>query len=104
MRMSRHVINDRMNRMMVIAQYIGWGDEFLSVYWPDPNDSWNDTVHTITTTGVIMIKDATGEKLITTFPADEDQAKRLCRICEVEYPTWLHLRIKKNMKIMRERG
>ena len=56
---SAHVVNDRMDRVMLIATTIGWGEEILRVW------SWQDDAYMIlTSTGVVLVKGSNG-KLIT---------------------------------------
>lgn len=62
MKMSKHVINDRMDRLLYIAQYVGWGETLLEVNLEEKNHRY-----CLTSTGVIIVKSCTEEFMITAF-------------------------------------
>ena len=61
--MTNHVLNDRMERMLYIAEHIGWGEVVGEVVGED-NRRW-----CMTSTGVVLIKPRNQEVLITAYVA-----------------------------------
>ena len=90
---SRHVADDRMERMMNIARLIGWGEEILRVW------SWKDNAYlTLTSTGIEIDK-SPEEKLITAYVAHQGLVVWMYR--EVGYarvPSAIFAKVRKNEK------
>ena len=69
--MTKHVVNDRMERMMYIARNIGW-----------VKSSWKkakDTRCALTSTGVVLIKPLYEERLVTAHVANMNDVTWLYR-------------------------
>lgn len=71
--MTAHVILDRMNRINFIEKTIGFG---TAKYTCD-DDRSNDTVKTLTSTGVIVVRQKNTNTIITAYVASVGQAFRL---------------------------
>lgn len=91
MKMTAHVITERMDRMVAIATHIGWGEIIVEV-----SDSIRRTC--LTSTGVIFIKDLHEEVLVTAYPATFKQAHGIYYQAygDGRMPDYLVSRIKKN--------
>jgi len=74
--MTKHVVNDRMDRMLMIAEHIGWGEPVIEY-----QDFGRDNICVITSTGVMLIKSMDGRRLITAYVATIDQIMIVCRRC-----------------------
>ena len=93
MTMSKHVKEDRLDRMVYIATTIGFG----KVIFERVND---DRRECITDTGVLMVKSITEDFLITAYIMSVDKAIAIFRnICgDGRMPTYLYETIRKNAK------
>lgn len=93
MTMSRHVQEDRLDRMVYIATTIGFGE----VIFERVN---NDRRECITDTGVLMVKSIVGDVLITAYIISIDKAIAIFRhVCgDSRMPTYLYETIRKNAK------
>jgi hypothetical protein len=90
---SRHAVEDRMERMMNIARLIGWGEEVLRV-WSGKDDAYL----TLTSTGIIIVK-SSEDKLITAYVAHHSVVMWMYR--EVGYtrvPYAIYSKVVKNEK------
>ena len=93
MTMSRHVQEDRLDRMVYIATTIGFGE----VIFERVN---NDRRECITDTGVFMVRSIVGDILITAYIIGIDKATAIfCRTCgDKRMPSYLYETIRKNAK------
>ena len=93
MTMSRHVQEDRLDRMVYIATTIGFGE----VIFERVND---DRRECITDTGVFMVKSIVGDTLITAYIIGIDKATAIFRrTCgDRRMPAHLYETIRKNAK------
>lgn len=95
-RVSNHVAHDRMDRVLLIAQKIGWGEVVLEM----PDHDFIDRFISLTTTGILLVKGANGT-LITAYPASIDLVKVMYHYHGYErIPDYLYNRVIKNKKIM----
>lgn len=100
-KVSAHVVYDRMDRMMLIAKYIGWGEIVLEVRNPERN---NNCINCLTSTGVLIVKGENGT-LVTAYPASLSQVKALYGMYNYDrIPEYLFNRVMKNQKLMRKMG
>lgn len=60
---SKHAINDRMDRLMLIATTFGWGEEVISV-------QEDGKTLIVTDTGIMIIKSLDRKTLVTAYPAN----------------------------------
>lgn len=89
--MSKHVLNDRMERMVYIAQRIGWGEVIVEV------PSSNNTRMCLTNTGVVLIKPTHEERLVTAYLANYNDVLWLYRSIGMErIPSFISAKVKKN--------
>lgn len=89
--MTKHVVNDRMERMMYIAQNIGWGEILVEV------QSSNDTRMCLTSTGVVLIKPLYEERLVTAYVANINDVTWLYRsIGCTRVPSFMFTKVQKN--------
>ena len=61
---SEHATNDRTERIVRIATTIGFGEEIAQF---NRHNKYGKTVHCLTSTGVVIIKDYTQSKIITMY-------------------------------------
>lgn len=73
MKISAHVKNDRLERMMYIAQNIGWGDIVIQF----SNKKNNGSMTCLTDTGIVLIMDPRDNVLITAYVADYPLVKKI---------------------------
>ena len=66
--LTDHVVNDRLDRITAILTTVGVGEV---VYKFQESNQYGPNVHCITNTGVIIIKDAHEDKIITMFMLTE---------------------------------
>ena len=100
MAMSAHVTNDRIDRMVAIAQHIGWGVEMVSVV-----DAADPTcIFVLTSTGVLLIKSLTG-RLITAYVPTMAKVKAMYSWMGYDHvPEVVSVRLRKSLKIMKKVG
>lgn len=72
MKMTRHAIVDRIDRLMYIAQTIGFGEIIAE-------DLHNGGRECLTDSGVILVKAVNEERLITAWIADLERASAIYR-------------------------
>lgn len=98
---SQHAVVDRIDRLMVIAERIGWGEVIMETV--DENDS--DHMLCLTSTGVLIVKGITKNALITAYVPTFEKLYSVCQLCHREFiPTTLVHRHKKSVAIMRAYG
>lgn len=76
MYMTNHVVNDRMDRMLMIAEHIGWGEPILTF-----RNEKRQNIQVMTSTGVMLIKTMDNQCLITAYVATVEQVKEICKYC-----------------------
>lgn len=94
-KMSKHLVEDRLDRVVYIATTIGFGDVVKETLVDDPKNG--KRYHCITTTGVIMVKKLDKETIITMFIATEAQLMRLYPN-KGEIPLYLLSTVRRNAK------
>lgn len=95
-RVSNHVAHDRMDRVLLIAQKIGWGEIVLAM--PD-HDRTDCFIH-LTSTGILLVK-GKDDTLITAYPASISLVKVMYGYHGyARIPDYLYNRVIKNQKIM----
>lgn len=72
--MTAHAVHDRSDRFVFIAEHIGWGTVLYKM--PDPA---RNSVLSLTSTGVILVKSWDETKLVTAYIASISQASAICR-------------------------
>lgn len=72
---TKHYTNDRRTREEVIQKVIGEGKEFQT-FVIDRGHKNGPELHTITTTGIIIIRNARTKKIVTKLIARPNQIKR----------------------------
>lgn len=98
--MTNHVTNDRIDRMMAIAEHIGWGVELISVL--DANNPSH--ILTLTSTGVLLIKSHTGH-LITAYVPSAGKVRVMYSWLGLDHvPQAVYVRLQKSIKIMKKVG
>lgn len=94
MNISKHVKNERMNRMVYIGKYVGWG-EITAQY----TDVERNTVVCLTTTGVLVIKNPQTDKFITAYVARIGEVKWLYSVLGYNrIPERIYSKVCKNKK------
>ena len=81
---SEHAAQGREERMVQIATTIGFGEVFAT--FPRRNQH-GVTIHCITDTGVLIIKNVTQTKVITMFPLNEAKLRKYYQ--DQKIPYWL---------------
>lgn len=98
---SQHAKIDRIDRLMVIAEHIGWGEIVMEAV--DENDS--DHMICLTSTGVMIIKGIKTDTLITAYVPTPKKLSHLCHLCHREFlPETLTHRHRKSIAIMQAYG
>lgn len=97
MTMTAHVVNDRMDRVLAIAQHVGWGTEMICVHEAHK-------LEVLTTTGVLLVK-SMDNKLITAYVPSIDKVRVMYSILGYDHiPTNVCHRVKKSIKAMKQVG
>ena len=99
MEMTKHAVVDRIDRCVYIAQKIGFGDKIVCEYFQASRD--RTTRRCLTETGIIIVKPANEEKMITAFIPDLDQAELVFKANGMHLPMWLANKVKKNQKYIK---
>lgn len=98
---SKHMAEDRMDRVLAIAQHIGWGEVMLEVI------DCNNASHILcfTTTGVMLVKGRSTGKLVTAYvPTPDKVFAVLTNSGYSSVPNYLLRKVKQNYAIMRKLG
>lgn len=90
---TRHLTEDRMERVVFIATTIGFGDIIEEFYVDDDHGKHYEC---ITSTGVIIIKGLDRKTVVTMYIAHHNQIKRLYK--DREIPRSLKAVVKRNEK------
>jgi hypothetical protein len=90
---TRHLTEDRMERVVFIATTIGFGDIIEEFYIDDDHGKHYECV---TSTGVIIIKGLDRKTVVTMYVAHHNQIKRLYK--DREIPRNLKAVVKRNEK------
>lgn len=70
MQLTKHARNDRVDRIMYIAENVGWGEPVFEFA-----DAARQTRSVLTSTGVIIIKNYNVDRLITAYVGRIDEVK-----------------------------
>lgn len=99
-RMTYHVTEERLDRVMAIAQYVGWGTELVSVA-----DSQNPRhVLVLTSTGVLLVKSRQGH-LITAYVPTVGKVRAIYTTMGYDHiPDPVYFRLQKSIKMMKKMG
>ena len=73
---TQHFIKDRQERLNFIKENIGYGEKVASFYW-DRGHQNGAEIHTVTSTGLIIIKNYRTKNIVTVLIARPNQIKRL---------------------------
>lgn len=76
---TKHYTNDRKRREAIIKNVIGEGKE-VETFTVDRGHKNGPELHTITTTGIIIIRNARTKKIITKLIARPAQIKRYFKV------------------------
>ena len=99
-KMTYHVANDRLDRVMIIAQHIGWGTELVCV--PDSRDSEHLLV--LTSTGVLLVKSRKGH-LVTAYVPTVGKVRAIYSSMGYDHvPDGVFFRLQKSIKVMKKMG
>lgn len=91
-KMSRHVQEERLDRLTYIAMEVGFGEVVLEQRYPDKREC-------VTDTGVILVKALNDEFLITAFVATIDKVSAIYLSNGYErIPTAIYNKIAKNTR------
>lgn len=71
--MTQHVLNDRMERMLYIAEHIGWGEVIMEV------ENTATTCMCLTSTGVMLVKNLGHDTLITAYLPNHNDLMYMCK-------------------------
>ena len=69
--MTRHAQVDRFDRLAKIVDTVGFGNEYCTITQAD------GALKTLTTTGIVIVRNETTKKIITAYPATLNQAKAI---------------------------
>lgn len=69
---SRHCVEDRENRLLFIAENVGFGEEVAESY-----DSIRKAWSSVTTTGVIFVRSKDKKKIVTAFLGTKNQVLKI---------------------------
>lgn len=90
---TKHLTEDRMERVIFIATTVGFGEIIEEFYIEDNHGKHFECV---TSTGVIIVKGLDKQTIVTMYVARHNQIKRLYK--EREIPNRLKVVIKRNEK------
>lgn len=93
MQMTQHVLNDRMERMLYIAEHVGWGEVIMEV------ENTATTCMCLTSTGVVLVKNLHRDTLITAYLPNRNDLIYICRALGYNrIPTIVENKMRKNHK------
>lgn len=90
---TRHLVEDRADRVVFIATTIGFGEVVEEFY---VNDNHGAHYECVTSTGVIIVKGLDRKTVVTMYVAHHNQVKRLYK--DREIPRGLKVVVKRNEK------
>ena len=96
MTFSYHCTEDRMNRLVFIAEEIGWGEVVLETTIGDKREC-------ITSTGVLLVKALKEEFLITAYVPSIDKACAVYQSSGHKFPQSMAKIIKHNTKLFQKK-
>lgn len=94
---TNHVAEERMERMLFIAEHVGWGEVWVKWYNPT-----TDHMECLTTTGVLLIKSRDEKILVTAYLCSVDKANAVCLSAGKTLVSWIATKIHKNEKIKKK--
>lgn len=92
--MTKHAKNDRIDRMVYIAQTIGFGEKVVCEGVWDERGSRS----CLTENGIMLIKKPDVEVLITAYIPTLEQAGMVYKSVGLKMPMWMESKVKKNRK------
>lgn len=96
LKLSKHCINDRKERLLSIAQSVDFGEEVNRF---TGCNEFGAIIEVITTTGVLILKSPVDETVITAYMITMDKAAAIYRKHGYNrVPSFLEKTIKNNMK------
>lgn len=100
LRASRHVLDERVGRMRMIGDTIGFGHIIRTCFAvaSDGAREWHQT-HYITDTGVVLVFDTGRRKLVTVFIASASRIERYYGQTGEKAPEWLLERARRNSRL-----
>lgn len=91
---TKHTTTDRIDRMMVIAKYIGWGEMVVSSY-----NAERGHMETLTDTGILLILSEDSKTLVTAYIPSIDKIYAVYKRAGFDRPpVWMITKAKKNLK------
>lgn len=97
MKVSHHVAVERIDRVVWIAQKIGWGEQILETV-----DNERFSRYCLTSTGVVLVKAYNSDTLITAYVATIGQVYAMHKACGISHIPWyLENKVKKNQQLRR---
>ena len=97
MTLSYHCTEERAERLVFIAEHIGWGEVVLEV----PSNGRREC---LTDTGVLLVKAMKEEFLITAYVPSIDKACAIYQSIGLKFPQSMAKAIKHFIKIIKKRG
>ena len=94
MEMTKHATNDRIDRMVYIAQTIGFGEKIVCEGFRRDKG----TRQCITENGILIVKMPYEEKMVTAYIPTLEQAGMIYKSAGLRMPDWIVRKIKKNQK------
>jgi len=96
---SEHAINDRSDRIVKIATSMGFGNIIETI---ESENHYGPTRHCLTDTGVIIVKPAKEEKVITMYAISEGKLKNFYAQAAKSVPLYLLKVVRSNVKRYRD--
>lgn len=96
-KMTNHILEDRLNRMVHIGRIVGFGDEIV-MKAKDP-DVINESVLALTDTGIMLVLGEDEKFLITAYLPSESQVKKLEEASGKKLTTKMWAKVIKNQRI-----
>lgn len=94
--MTKHVLHDRVERLLYIAQTIGFGEPVIEGEYRNKG-----TRQCLTTTGILIVKMPYEEKLVTAYIPNLEQAAMVYKSVGQTIPNWMVQKVKKNQKYVK---
>lgn len=95
--MTHHAINDRLDRLVYIAQKIGFGEEIVCEGFREDKG----TRQCITETGVLIVKMPHDDKMVTAYIPSLEQTGMIYKSAGMKMPDWIARKVRKNQKFVK---
>ena len=93
--MTRHAVEDRLDRLVACVETLGLGKILLEV--PDPHRRQEGVVHQLTATGIVLVVQKKTKTLITGYMGEMQQVYAMYRKAGYEkVPPKIYQRVQKN--------